>query len=394
MSLRTVAVVLPLSGAHIYLDDVPSGRQGVSGSDGVWATDANELPYTYLTVDAIGYKPYRLDALQIPPGNVQLRIGVPLDPSSPAQQVALPALSPLIVGLPDIYVQGDQFVTVDGARWLSKGMTGFLDYQRWLDGEREHIHECWRQTVALGGNLRRVLLQCHYIKRFYPRDYGDRFYADLTAFQIDAAEHGLYLENVVYADEQVIKSGTDHWYLCADAITSANVPGFIELVNEYPKNGINPLDFTRPTVLGRVLFSRGSNVSDTDPPYPAWDYSTYHGRRDEPKWKTQGNELHFIKIGHPSDGGNPAYPGTFGPVVANEPKGGAESEAPGDGDDAFLPGSRSTNAEDFRRYAADCALWGNGGTFHCQDGLRSKLLRPIQQDCARAFYHGLEQGRG
>ena len=68
---------------------------------------------------------------------------------------------------------------------------------------------------------------------------------------------------------------------------------FVELVNEFGKNGVDPRQFNKPA---GVVSSHGSGLTDEDPAAPRWDYAAYHARRDGPRGFTNYNPYEFQAV--------------------------------------------------------------------------------------------------
>ena len=181
---------------------------------------------------------------------------------------------------PAIHVEGSTFVDAKGRRWIWRGCTDFLLFKRHLDGE--DIAPLLNERAGVGANLVRVLGMCQNIARFHPQEYP-AYFDRLGPFVDLVARSGLYVELTVFADAQFIMSSSteQHQHLArvVDILRGkANV--FVELVNEFSKNGVDPRQFTKPD---GILCSHGSGQTDEAPPQPPWDYVTFHVRRDPPK---------------------------------------------------------------------------------------------------------------
>lgn len=262
----------------------------------------------------------------------------------------------------------------DGHPWIWKGCSDFLLYQRFLEGE--DLGPLLAERVALGANLLRVFGMCHYISPFYPQRYPG-YVTHLAPFARLLAAMGLRCEWVVFADAQIIlpdlQAQRAHLSRIAEALRDeSNV--CLELVNEYPKNGVDPLRFTKPTGL---LCARGSALADMVPPRPHWDYATWHGRRDHKVWGSH-EDMYFLRLGIDGDG----RPTDFGPVaiVGDEPIGFGSDQ----------PGRRSADPELARRLALSARAHGEGATFHSDDGVRSVPMDEATRRCAEAFFAALE----
>lgn len=263
--------------------------------------------------------------------------------------------------LPRIHTEGVKFVDEYGRPWLWKGSTDFLLYQKYLQGE--DIGPILIERRMAGANLVRVFGMCHNIIRFYPQEYGN-YYDMLVSFATYLSQHGLYLEFVVFADQQYVKVNAQvHYQACCDQLRLVdNV--FLELCNEYPKNGIDPHDFTRPY---GILASAGSDLSDASPDI-YWNFFGWHGRRDWPKISNLDDAYGIAKKYNI-------------PVVHDEPIGTNEVDQ---------PGRRTTSALAMQSVASESARLGAGGTYHSEAGLRSLPWGLTQTRLANVFFNALE----
>jgi hypothetical protein len=279
--------------------------------------------------------------------------------------LALSSAMPRIVVSPD----KRSFQTVDGQPWVWGMVTDFKLLKKFIDGE--DIAPILEQRIDVGANGVRVLGMAQGLFELNPFTTPG-YYDKLAEFATFLESHGLYVEYVALADAQRFTLGQQrthmNWVLSA-LHEHENV--FIELANEFAKNGVDPAQFNRLPMTN--LQSRGSGLSDEPPASPAWDYSTFHPRRNW-KWPftcaATINELY-------------EYPGLKdAPIVVNEPIGAA---------DADQEGRRSCNPVLFEKMALECKLWGAGATFHSESGLQSELWTPRQEECAAAFFRGLER---
>ena len=289
----------------------------------------------------------------------------PMDQPTPA--VILP-LGPLHTQVSSIFTG---FMDEQNTPWIWKGMTDFLLYKRYLDGE--DITPLLQERRSLGANTLRVLLMCHNIAHFYPQDYAE-YYTKLPQFSQLLASYGLRWEAVAFADQQNVKVDEQaHWNQVGNTLRFQS-NAFLELVNEFPQNGIDPSKFQHPAGM---LCSHGSGLADSQPAIPFWDFVGWHGRRDMPKVTSSGEDLYYIQHGMVKEfyGDGPAV------AIHDEPMGFAEVE---------VPGSRAASPILAKQIAATSAFLGAGGTFHCDDGIQSRLLRPNQMACAKAFFNGFQ----
>ena len=375
MSDRTVAVIvfgspgIPVAGAAVTLDDRPIPHIGMTNGDGYVAFPVSDsVTATHLWVDAKGYREYNTH-VDLIPGNCDLIVGQASTPLAPHQI----QLAPLVASAPDrVTIQNGHFVSKD-RRWVWKMMTGFLDYQKFLAGD--DIRPLLDETRELGGNGRRVLGMVNSFSHFWPQEHPE--YIDrLPEFLALNAQHGLWVEFVVFADAQYIIKDVfqqRHHFntLCERLREVPNV--FVELCNEWPKNGVAPTNHSKPT---GVVSSQGSKLSDEAPLQPGWDYQTFHGRRGWPKVLLSSCDPAFCLSRGIDANGKPLSGGPK-PFIHNEPIGFAEVD---------ITSKRSTNPQLAEVLGADAALHGDGATFHCDGGLRSVPLGPVQRVCASAFY--------
>jgi len=147
----------------------------------------------------------------------------------------------------------------------------------------------------------------------------------------------------------------------------------VELVNEY-NNGpqqVDPLAFAKPH---GVCISRGSPTDGGAFPWPGWDWSAPHTRRDD-KWLTAvAKDAWSYRAG--------LWPGNEAvthPILPTEDRGAGDVES----------GSRYTSTRDAFDLGAMHAMWYHGGVFHSEAGLRSQVLSPGQLNCAICYWRGM-----
>lgn len=267
-----------------------------------------------------------------------------------------------------LHISSDRrtFHLPDGSRWMYAIHSDFRLLQRFLAGD--DLSGLLAERKAAGSHGARVFGMCKNLFSLDPR-FTPGYYDSLTTFAAYMAAQGMYVEYVAFCDAQGWgwADQSHHWNRVGDALRdSPNV--LIELVNEYQQNGIDPSRFGRLPIAN--LQSRGSSVGDVPPAMPAWDFSTFHPRRDW-KWPftvaATANEIY-------------AYPGLDVPCAINEPIGAAEVPS---------SGRRASDPALFEKMAVDCALWAAGGCFHSDGGLGSDAWGPVQTACAEAFFRGL-----
>ena len=272
-----------------------------------------------------------------------------------------------------LHIEGRRFVDEAGSEWVWKGTTDFLLGHRLANGE--NITPIIEQRMAAGANVFRVLGMAHNIADFILGWVGLVNLAGLLR------TYNAYLELTVFADAQYkMPSQLDqrtHFDLAVAALR--NEPNvFLELVNEYPQNGVSPAGFIAPHEL---LAAQGSGLGDRGPAWPGWSYHTFHERRDWPKVIGAAVDGFDISTGLPYFENGVARVYKVAPIVFDEGIGFAEFDQ---------PGRRSTDSRLARLMALSYRLLGAGGTFHSEAGLRSELWGPIQQQCAVEFYRGLQ----
>src|SRR5262249_24365069 len=113
----------------------------------------------------------------------------------------------------------------------------------------------------------RVFGMCANIARFLPQDYP-QYFDRLGPFLDYLRNGGLTCEFVVFADAQMViaDNAAQKAHLARIlAVTSTRPSVTIELVNEFPKNGVDPSQFAHPS---KGVFSRGSGLGDDAPALP------------------------------------------------------------------------------------------------------------------------------
>lgn len=265
--------------------------------------------------------------------------------------------------------------TLNGARWPWKGSSDFRAYQWFLDGR--NLSDLYAQRRAAGANLLRVFgMYDGGIGVFTPAQYGNAYFDGLIPFLREAASEGFQVELTAFADAQNIPELRDtnhqqeHWNRLAQSIQGEDNL-VLELVNEYPQNGVDPNRFGP---IGGFLCARGSSLSDSPPALPGWDYHTWHGRRDWPKVLFSAEDMWYV-----GEGWGPAGPYQYPviPIVHDEPIGFADDN---------VPGRRSNDPYVARVLGQTGAAYGAGATFHSDAGIQSILWSERVEQCARTFY--------
>ena len=180
--------------------------------------------------------------------------------------------------LPALDINGQFFRQANGARWTAIECSDFNLLNRWQHGE--DITPQLAQRARAGFNLLRVwtLYDLANIGTFLDIDY-----ARVPEFLALCGRYGLYVEFTAYTSIE----RASHWPALVTYVQGApNV--LLELVNEgtLPVNQIDLVRYERPA---DILCSRGSGGSEGIPPWPPWDYITFH---------TNGASEEQRKIGH------------------------------------------------------------------------------------------------
>lgn len=269
-------------------------------------------------------------------------------------------------------VDGLDFRDESGQKWVMRGCSDFLLFQRFLDGQ--DIEPALHERAAVGANCLRVFgMFDGGLGRFHPGDYPN-FDAGVQAFTDLLAQHAFYVFWVVFADAQIVMPSVpdqQQWLAHFRDLVRGRSNVLLELANENFKNGVNAANFSKPD---GVLSCSGSGGAGMDPPQPFWDWSDLHPERGD-KWPLSSTTLFFAINGF----GGP-FPGTHQATVAGEPIGFADNAD---------PGRRANDPQAAYRLGADSALWGAGGVFHSESGATSTIFTLTQRACAQAFLRGV-----
>uniref|UniRef100_A0A6M3LIR7 Glycoside hydrolase n=1 Tax=viral metagenome TaxID=1070528 RepID=A0A6M3LIR7_9ZZZZ len=275
--------------------------------------------------------------------------------------------------LSEIGIDGIRFIE-NGKIWKWRGFSDFLLFYLLANGG--NLRPIIQNRRNYGANVLRVFGMWPNPPLFRPQDYP-HYFDDLNTLADLLAEERMRMEFTVFAGAQIIIPYTNNQLSFFNQVVEVLQPKknvFIELVNEYKQNGIKPENFSKPS---GIISCAGSPLGDEAPPLPAWDYSNIHTRRDTPKWMMQGPESWWYINGFPE------FVGVHQPVVNDEPIGAGEVNQ---------EGRRTTDASGLAKLAMDATAFGNGITFHSEDGIYSRFLGPNQDNCARGFFHGCAVG--
>jgi hypothetical protein len=282
--MRTVAIVLPRISAEFMVDDRPIPRVGTTNADGIGTIQLSDLPVTRVVVDAKGFKPYAAEAVQLPPGNIQIRIGVAADPSRP-NDVLLPALTPLPPPVPHLEVRGNDFVDRNGRRTVLCGCDGFDDYRFWLDAREDKVGPFLEESQKIKAVVRRVFLMGDAIENnvftIHPLEEPN-FHEQLVPFVAFENAHGCIPLLTVNADAQrAMPDAHDrlrHWQRIAATLRQSGLAYLLSAGNEHDKNGYDPNADVDDPGPG-VIWSRGSSLEDKQTPPRGAVASELHATR-------------------------------------------------------------------------------------------------------------------
>jgi hypothetical protein len=274
----------------------------------------------------------------------------------------------------ELHIVEDLFVLPDGAFYNWKGSIDWMLYKRSLDGQS--IESLLKQRHDAGSRAVATLMQAEFIEHFNPAEYGQAYFDHIIPFAQAILNAGMYWMPVVYADEQVIKSGHDFVYKLGEIFHDYYwiVPS---LGNEYNKNGFEPGNFTRPNTNN--LWSRGSQVGDTQPYYPSWDWKEWHGRRDWPKVLFSNDDAWYVKEGINGEG---VQLDKRAPCIVTEPIGFWNQN---------VPNRRSNDPNLARVIGGTSVYFARGANFMSEAGLRCDMWDSITYDCAVQFFKAINQ---
>lgn len=345
----TVAPVLSLENGHSYIAELESSSRAIfrvndvdRGVDGDFLADGQTV-----------FKDYQV-------------------PSNPgAYEGPILVLEQLVK---ELHIDQDRFETSDGKLYNWKGHIDWMLYKRSLDGVE--IEPLLAQRYEAGSRCVATLMQAHYIERFVPAEYGQRYYDHAPVFAEALRKIGFYWQPVVYADEREVKSGHDFVYKLAERFNNQYwiLPS---LGNEWDKNGFYPGDYSRPNTTN--LWSRGSATGDAPPYYPSWDWKEWHPRRDWPKVKWGNDDAWYVQMGvnaelHSID--------KVAPCVVTEPIGFWDHD---------VPDRRSSSPILAREIGGTSIYSARGANFMSEQGLRCEMWDPITYDCAVKFFAAINQ---
>lgn len=281
-------------------------------------------------------------------------------------------LKPLV---PSLHIVKDEFRDEEDNNWNWAGHIDFMLFKRSLDGI--DIAPILAQRFAAGSRVVATLMMAHFIEHFYPSDYGSRFYDHIKPFGRALKDLGFLWMPIVGADQQIINLDfTAHLDRCAAEFHNEHhiLPSF---GNECSKNGLKPLQYNRPATNN--LWSRGSEVGDSAPPNPGWDWKEWHPRRDWPKVLFGNEDAWYVKEGieypervidHPM------------PCVSTEPIGFWSND---------VPNRRSSDPNLAKVLGGTSIYFARGSNFMSEQGLRCEPWDSRTYQCALAFFKAINQ---
>jgi len=270
-----------------------------------------------------------------------------------------------------LHVEGKSFVNAQGQRVFLKGVTDFLLYKRYLDGE--DIHPLLRERVSIGANAVRIIGMVNSFSHWYPQEYGQRYYDELPNFFGILNMYRLYGYFTVFADTQIVMPKkmdqiTHFGKMVAQLGECQNSLG--ELVNEpyaHDNATADPLAFPRPV---GVPFSSGSYndvLGDKVTPPPHWDFHDFHVPRKDVK-----------RVADQCMATNPNYLAGM-PVISGEPdKFG--------GPNAFNPKVYLTDPDESRQMAKTAEGTACGYFYHTSSGVWSLPFNDVERRCGLAAF--------
>lgn len=392
-TMRPVAIRTCVPGATVRIGDV-----GVPATADGFGDHSTNIPGEAfnLHLSAEGYPLSSQVVTFTHPGPVQFLLGSCVPLTDPGLQTVLTpwqSLRPDTGERGAVKINGLTFRRADNSIMPWRGFTAFQLYLQWLKlGPGQSFDTTVTNWLTCGGycppgkgpNVLRVLGMVDSFAHLWPQEHGERYYEQLKPFA-DYLWTGWHarIEFVIFADAQIIMPGRAMQNTHAERVLQMLLPVenvFLEIANEPFKNlpGGGRVAFE----IGKTLQARGPPIASGDYDEP-WltqlDYITVHTSRDN-EWPRKVKDLLDIRDG-------PIYLPNGGaswrsnrPVVGDEPIGFAETDR---------PGSRSVSPQDAAHYAAACAMFSAGCTFHSDAGIVHGPLGVIQAAAAKAFFGAL-----
>lgn len=264
-----------------------------------------------------------------------------------------------------------RFVTEAGHRQYLRGVTSFLLYKRFLDGE--DLTPILSQLQGLGCNMVRLFGMVTSFCHWHPQDYGDAYYDRIAAFMALCEGFGIYVLWTACADTGAImpseNDALQHMRRSLERLRPC--PNLLfSFVNEQGQheNGINrdrAFRELQPLLQG-LMFDTGSFGEDAPCEAPFGTHAVLHVRRAYPS---------HIKdcciVDHPNHLNAPHLE-----VLLDEP------DRYGDGGNMNLEQARDSAA------TAYTAL---GFVLHTSQGVQSEVFRGRTLEIAQAVFPILRQ---
>lgn len=182
-----------------------------------------------------------------------------------------------------------RFITERGRPQFLRGVTSYLIYKRFLDGE--DLRPLLDQLQALGVNMVRMFGMVTSFAHWHPQDYGDRYYSEIVPFMNLVAAHGIYGLWTACADTQQImpseQQALDHLLRTVDQLVQTRNALF-SFVNEQGQHE-NGIDRQRAydavmqnNRIGWLQFDTGSFGEDEKCQPPFGTHVVLHVRRAYP----------------------------------------------------------------------------------------------------------------
>lgn len=265
-----------------------------------------------------------------------------------------------------------------------RGYSWFLGMARMLRGE--NIRPALSAIRGFGANVVRVF------GRVSPRkgwpDWPDYeqpelrpdFLDQLRRFWTLCAEAGMRCQYVVETFADDVGAARARIQQALDAAVDFPLV-FVDGTNEGREQGIDPeccRGVDRHITLGgsgyAVLDSyvQGDGRTRYAMNDPVWDYFNPHGDRGD-EWMRKAKDAVDYRGWDDAYG---VFDGIHGPIVFDEPKGGAELP---------VPGRRTDSPEEYAEFVGTAMLFCLGATYHCDDGVKGlPPTGPVQRRIADA----------
>lgn len=364
---RTLAIAFAPAGSTISIHINANPDQWVTKVDDdldgyvTFQIDDN-LGDSDIKVEAAGYQPYihyfrfknpRNNGSEPRPLNQQVNIGADI----PALMLAAPPT-------PSFTPRGIDLVNGAGERTVLVGEDQFRAFRMFLSGE--DLTPLFRQANRLGFNFWRVFMQGSAAQNGFlqlsPSEPG--YYEHVRPFAELLNRQGILLLAEVYVDNQDIHAGLDHWARMGDELRGTGT--ILSGGNEWRKNGFDPGALADPG----MLWTRGSDLSDSAPFRPYGTFALFHPRRDLPTMLLDAVASPVFLYSQ----------GLNVPFIFDEPIGAA---------DVTIPGKRSADPALWWQLGRAYSTFSAGAVFHNDYGMRGQVMSAQVEACARAFIAGM-----